>query len=71
MWSRLGRFAKGWLEPGQGFADEVSICHEANLLLRREILYPTDDWPESIVKSVGVQVENAFGSRLERFRPAR
>lgn len=67
----LGRFAQGWQEPQHAFPEELSICHEPNILIRREIFSDSDGWPESISESLAVQVENAFESALERFRPRR
>ena len=67
----LGRFARGWQEPEHGFPDERSICHEPNVMLRREILAASEEWPRSLAESLALQVDNAFESATGRFRPAR
>lgn len=63
----LSGFAHGWLEPLQSNRG-VSVCREPNLLIRREIAERDGDWARETAFSVGRQIENAFGSTLERFR---
>lgn len=63
----LGRFASGWAEPGH-WRYEAPLCTEPHLLLRREAFESPEDWPRSVAFSIGVQIENAFGSRDQRFR---
>jgi len=67
--THLSRFAKGWQEPGQMFSDELSICQEAGVLLRREVMDCTDNWSEHVSESLAGQIENAFGSFYGRFKP--
>jgi len=63
----LGGFAKGWLEPQQSIRG-VTICHEQNVLVRREVMGHGGDSAREIAFSVGRQIENAFGSTGQRFR---
>ena len=63
----LARFATGWAEP-DSWTYTPARCKEPNILLRRELFETPEGWPQSIAYSVGSQIENAFGSRYQRFR---
>jgi len=63
----LGRFGEGWAEP-ESWDYHPEQCPESGLLFRREVNAPTDDWPQATAFSIGVQLENAFGSTSQRFR---
>jgi hypothetical protein len=63
----LGRFATGWAEP-DGWRYTPGVCSEPNILLRRDVVETPEGWCKLIAFSVGSQIENAFGSRYQRFR---
>lgn len=65
--AELSRFAPGWPEAGWV---EHSIGREANVLLRREFSKVDEATFCVALDSLGVQIENSFGSQSERFRPA-
>lgn len=67
----LGGFGEGWLEPRNSFGRSVSICHEPNVLLRRELPHITPDVAQPTALSLGGQIEDAFGSRARRFNAHR
>jgi hypothetical protein len=67
----LGGFAEGWEEPEYSFRRAASICEEQNLILRRELPSLGDDWARSVAFSFGAQIEDAFGSKLRRFKADR
>jgi hypothetical protein len=63
----VGQFATGWAEP-DSWRYTPRVCSEPNIFLRREVVETPEGWCKSIAFSVGSQIENAFGSRLQRFR---
>jgi hypothetical protein len=65
--SVLGQFATGWAEPDT-WTYTPEVCSDTNILLIREIVETNEGWCKSIAFSVGTQIENAFGSRSQRFR---
>jgi hypothetical protein len=54
----LCNFAKGWVEPGQGFISDVQTCSEPSLLLRRELR----EWPDADATR---DIAFSFGGWLE------
>ena len=63
----LGDFGPDWSDPFRSLRG-MSICREENVLFRREIDDSDGDWPKAAAFSIGGQIENAFGSSLQRFR---
>jgi hypothetical protein len=63
----LGKFAEGWAEPGE-WPYEPEPCSAPAVLIRRETTSIAADWPSTTAFSIGIQVENAFGSSHQRFR---
>ena len=63
----LGNVARGWNEPGNGFAD-VRTCAEPGLLLRREVTeWPDEAGTRALALSLGAWVEDSWGYSQRRF----
>jgi hypothetical protein len=62
----LGGFARGWNEPNSWYSPR--LCKDANILLRREVFDTPEGWCKSTAFSIGSQIENAFGSKYQRYR---
>lgn len=65
----LGNVARGWSEPGTGFAD-VRTCAEPGLLLRREVAeWPDEAGTRTLAFDLGAWVEDSWGYSQRRFLP--
>jgi hypothetical protein len=63
----LAGFARGWSSPLEWGAPP-DVCFDPNVLIRRETNVLSSEWAQMAAFSIGRQIENAFGSRSERFR---